>query len=109
MLSKIKKMFYFPTASYFRFFAKIRLKIWKHYVIVITGSSGKTTLLHLIESQIGDRAKYSHLANSSFGIPFDILGLKRKTFAHYEWVYLFLMAPFCMFKNTPKEKIYVAE
>src|SRR3990167_7667164 len=79
MISKIKKFFYFPLAYYFRFFAQIRLSLWKPIIIVITGSSGKTTLLNLIESQIGDRAKYSHHANSSYGIPFDILGLKRET------------------------------
>lgn len=109
MLGKIKKILYFPIASYFRFFAKIRLNRWKPYIIAVTGSSGKTTLLHLIEAQIGNKAKYSHNANSSFGIPFDILGLKRKTLTPDEWLYLFILAPFKAFKKIPYEKIYVAE
>ena len=109
MISKIKKTLYFPIANYFRFFAKIQLSLWKPRIIVVTGSSGKTTLLHLIESQIGDRAKYSHLANSSFGIPFDILGLKRKSLMINEWIFLFFLTPFKAFKRPFKEKIYVVE
>lgn len=106
---KIKKLFYFPIAYYFRLFAKIQLALWKPKIIVITGSNGKTTLLHLLESQVGERAIYSHHANSTYGIPFDILGLKRKSLTIMEWPFLFLAAPFKAFKKTPKEKIYVVE
>lgn len=109
MISKLKKLFYFPLAYYFRFFAKIQLSIWKPKIVVVTGSSGKTTLLHLIESQIQDRARYSHYANSSYGIPFDILGLKRKDLTPEEWIYLILAAPFGAFKKPPREKLYVVE
>ena len=70
------------------FCAQIQLFLWKPRIIVITGSSGKTTLLHLIEAQLGNRAKYSHFANSSFGIPFDILGLKRKNLTIDELKYI---------------------
>ena len=94
MIKRIKQLLYFPIAYYFRFWAKIQLSLWKPKTIVVTGSSGKTTLLHLIESQIGEKAKYSHRANSSYGIPFDILGLKRETLMFYEWIYLFIAAPF---------------
>ena len=109
MLSNLKKSLYFPVAFYFRLFAKIQLVLWKPKVIVIPGSNGKTTLLHLIESQLGDRAKYSHFANSTYGIPFDILGLKRETLTYFEWPLLFLLAPFKAFKAPPKQKIYVVE
>lgn len=109
MLSKLKKFFYFPFAYYFRFFAKIRLARWNPYIIVVTGSSGKTTLLHLLESQIGDVAKYSHFANSSYGIPFDILGLARTTLLPWEWIYLFIAAPFSIFKKNPQKHIYIVE
>lgn len=109
MLATLKRALYFPLAYYFRFFAKIRLASWKPYIIVVTGSSGKTTLLHLLESQIGDKAKYSHHANSSFGIPFDILGLQRKTLTFSEWFYLFMSAPLAVSKKIPEEKIYVVE
>lgn len=109
MVSSIKKFFYFPLSYYFRFFAKIKLAQWKPYIIVVTGSSGKTSLLHLLESQIGNRAKYSHLANSTYGIPFDILGLKRENLILIEWIFLFLLAPFTIFKSPPKQKNYIAE
>lgn len=109
MISKLKKFLYFPIAYYFRFFAQIQLKIWQPKIIVITGSNGKTTLLHLIESQLGERAKYSHFANSTYGIPFDILGLHRKTLSLVEWPFLFLLAPFKAFKAPYKQKLYMVE
>ncbi len=109
MVSKIKRFLYFPFAYYFRFFAKIQLALWKPRIIVVTGSSGKTTLLHLIESQLKRQARYSHHANSAFGIPFDILGLKRSNLVITEWPYLFLAAPFKAFKKPYQEKIYVVE
>jgi len=109
MLSKLKTIFFFPVANYFKFFAKIRLARWNPQIIVITGSSGKTTLLHLIESQLGNQARYSHHANSAMGIPFDILGLSRKTLHPTEWISLFALAPLRAFQNTFPEKIYVVE
>ncbi|MDP2586073.1 MAG: cyanophycin synthetase [Candidatus Levybacteria bacterium] len=109
MIREIKRLLYFPIAYYFRFWAQIQLSWWKPVIIVITGSSGKTTLLHLIESQLGNKAKYSHHANSSYGIPFDILGLSRKKLTSDEWIFLFLLAPFKAFKLTPKEKLYIIE
>jgi len=76
---------------------------------VVTGSNGKTTLLHLIESQLREKAKYSHHANSSYGIPFNILGLQRKTLTIFEWPLLFLLAPFKAFKSPPSQNLYVVE
>jgi UDP-N-acetylmuramoyl-tripeptide--D-alanyl-D-alanine ligase len=109
MLKKLKTIFFFPAADYFKFFAQIRLKRWHPQIIVVTGSSGKTTLFYLIESQLQNRAKYSHHANSALGIPFDILGLSRKTFSASEWFSLFILAPFRAFQKPFSEKIYVAE
>ncbi len=109
MVSWLKSVLYFPLASYFRFFAAIRLRLWNPKIIVVTGSNGKTTLLHLLEAQIGDKAKYSHHANSAYGIPFDILDLHRKSLQSGEWVSLFLSAPFRIFSKVPQEKIYVVE
>lgn len=109
MLSKIKRLLYFPIAHYFKFFAQIQLALWKPRIVVVTGSSGKTTLLHLIESQIKGKARYSHHANSAYGIPFDILGLKRTSLLITEWPLLFLSAPFRAFKKPFKEKLYIIE
>ncbi len=109
MLEKFKQVLYFPIASYFAFFAKIQLTIWKPTIVVITGSSGKTTLLHLIESQLANNVKYSYHANSSYGIPFDILDLHRTTLFITEWLSLFFLAPFKAFKKPFKEKLYIVE
>ncbi|MEK7571306.1 MAG: cyanophycin synthetase [Patescibacteria group bacterium] len=109
MLRKLKELFYFPIASYFRFFAAIRLRRWHPRIIVVTGSNGKTTLFHLLEAQFGKQARHSHHANSSFGIPFNILGLERKTLLKSEWIKLFLLAPLKVFAPLPKEKIFVVE
>lgn len=109
MFQSLKKALYFPLAYYFRTFAKIKLSRWNPRIFVITGSSGKTTLLHLVESQIGDSARYSHHANSSYGIPFDILGLERKTLMIYEWFELFFKAPFLAMSRVPSQKLYIVE
>jgi len=109
MLGKLKNIFFFPVANYFKFFAQIRLKRWNPQIIVVTGSSGKTTILHLIESQLQEKAKYSYHANSAMGIPFDILGLSRKTLLPAEWILLFILAPFKTFQKTFSEKIYIVE
>lgn len=109
MITTLKDMFFFPIAYYFAFWAKIQLKKWSPRVIVVTGSSGKTTLFSMIEAQLGDAAHYSHHANSAIGIPFDILNLHRKTLRPTEWLGLFLNAPRNAFKKPYKESVYIAE
>lgn len=109
MFQKLKNLFYFPVASYFRFFAQIRLARWNPRLIVVTGSSGKTTLLHLIESQLGSSARYSFKANSSFGIPFNILDIHRTDLTLWEWPRIFIQAPLALLNKFPTEKIYVVE
>ncbi len=109
MIQKLKRWLFFPAATYFRFWAAIRLKRWHPRIILITGSSGKTTLLHLLETQIGARAHYSHHANSAFGIPFDILGFPARTNRTSEWLRLILFAPFQAFKQPFDQPFYVVE
>jgi len=109
MVRKLKNALYFLIARYFRFFARIRLQRWAPRVVVVTGSNGKTTALNLIEVQLGTAARYSHGANSSFGIPFDILGLKRESYSVWEWPLFALCAPFAAWKKPYVEKIYVVE
>ena len=109
MTQYLKIALYFTVARYFSFFARIRLRSWKPRVVIITGSNGKTTALHLTAWQLGSAAKYSYRANSAFGIPFDILGLKRSNYSLFEWPVLFLMAPFYAFKGPHPEKLYIVE
>lgn len=109
MFKKLKQRYYFLFASYFKFWARLRLRRWRPYLIVITASNGKTTLLHLLQSQVGERARYSHLANSAFGIPFHLLNISRQSFSLFEWPVLFIRAPLALLTPLPQEKIYIVE
>jgi UDP-N-acetylmuramyl pentapeptide synthase len=109
MLRRFKRALYFPVAQYFRFWARIQLKRWNPRVILVTGSSGKTTLLHLLESQMGSAAHYSHKANSAFGLSFDILNIIPKGTGKLEWFGLFLKTPFAAFHEPYPAKFYIAE
>lgn len=104
-----KKKFHFTLASYFWFFAHIRLKRWKPEVIVITGSNGKTSTLNLVETVLGEHAVYSHKANSSYGLAFFLLSMKRISLRMREWPYLFWHALINLNYRLPDERIFVAE
>ena len=108
-VSKIKKRFYFVAAGYFRFFANIAFKRWKPRVIAVTGSAGKTTMLNMLEHEMGKKAHYSHDANSAFGVSFDLLGLKGVRGSKIRWIWLFVAAPFCGLFHLYREKFYVVE
>lgn len=109
MFGRLKRWLYFPVARYFRFWAGLKLRRWRPRIILVTGSSGKTTLLHLLEAQIGDRAHYSHFANSSFGLPFDILGFPKRQNNKREWLVLILAAPFKAFSQPRPQPFYIVE
>ena len=106
---RLKKRFYFIAAGYFRFFANFAFRRWHPRVIAITGSVGKTTMLHLLEQQLGRRAHYSHDANSAFGITFDMLGLRGIYGTKLRWLYLFLAAPVHATFYSHKQEFYVVE
>jgi len=91
--ARIKQKLYLLVVRYFRFFANRSLRRWQPRVIAVTGSVGKTTLLNLLEVQLGARAHYSHNANSSYGIAFDILGMDGVRGSKLKWLYLFVAAP----------------
>lgn len=105
----LKKKLYLFVARYFRVWANISLRRWKPRVIAITGSVGKTTLLGLTELQLGSRAHYSHNANSSYGIAFDILGMTGITGSKFKWLYLFALAPLRSLWFRHRQEFYVVE
>ncbi len=109
IISKFKKKFYFVAAGYFKLFANISLKRWHPRIIIITGSAGKTTLLNLVESQLGAKAHYSHNANSAFGIAFDILGMSGITGSKAKWLHLLIATPLRAFSYKHHEKFYIVE
>jgi len=104
-----KKRLYFIVARYFRFWSNISLKRWQPRIIAVTGSVGKTTMLHLIEQQLHTRAHYSHFANSAYGISFDILGVRGITNTKWRWLWLFIITPLrgLFFKHT--QEFYIVE
>ena len=108
-LNKLKKRFYFRAARYFRHFADRAFKRWHPRVIAVTGSAGKTTVMKMIEHEMGDKAHYSHDANSAFGIPFDMLGLGGVRGSKLKWLWLFVAAPLRGLCFRRKEKYYVVE
>lgn len=108
--ARFKKRFYFVVAGYFRFFANRAFKRWHPRVIAITGSVGKTTMLHMVEYEIGNKAHYSHNANSAFGIAFDLVGInKGVTGSKLRWLYLFFAVPLRSLFFHYKEEFYVVE
>ena len=107
--SKLKKRFYFVAAKYFRFFANRAFRRWHPRVIAITGSAGKTTMLNLLEHEMGKKAHYSHDANSAFGISFDLLGLKGVRGSKLRWIWLFIAAPFKGLFYHHRQPFYVVE
>ncbi|MBQ6486994.1 hypothetical protein IJI89_01030 [Candidatus Saccharibacteria bacterium] len=107
--SKLKKRLYFSVAKYFRFFANRAFKRWNPRVIAVTGSAGKTTMLNLLEHEMGKHAHFSHDANSAFGISFDMLGLKGIRGSKIRWIWLLIAAPFRGLFYRHKEPFYVVE
>ena len=108
--ARFKKRFYFVVAGYFRFFANRAFKKWHPRVIAITGSVGKTTMLHMVEYEIGKKAHYSHNANSAFGIAFDLVGInKGVTGSKLRWLYLFFAVPLRSLFFHHREEFYVVE
>jgi UDP-N-acetylmuramoyl-tripeptide--D-alanyl-D-alanine ligase len=108
-IMRLKKRLYFIVASYFRFFADRAFRRWHPRVIAVTGSVGKTTMLHLIEQELGRKAHYSHDANSAFGIAFDLVGLKGVRGSKLRWVYLLLAVPVKSLFYRRTEEYYVVE
>ncbi len=109
LIAKFKKRFYFAAAKYFRHFAKRSLKRWHPRIIAITGSAGKTTMLHIAEHELNGKAHYSHDANSAFGVSFDILGIKGIRGSKLRWIYLLFAAPIKSLYYKHKEAFYVVE
>ena len=107
--ASFKKRFYFRLANYFRYFANKALKRWHPRIIAVTGSAGKTTMLKMLEHEIGDRAHYSHDANSAFGVPFDLLGLRGIRGSKFRWAWLIIAAPIRGLCYRRTQEFYVVE
>lgn len=105
----LDNLFDYVAVNYFRFFASFALWRWRPRIIAITGSAGKTTMLHLVEFELGDRAHYSHHANSPLGISFDLLGLRGVDGSRLRWLWLFLIVPFRALYYRRHGEYYIVE
>lgn len=108
-LRTLKKRMYLLGARYFMFWAGLSLRRWQPYIIAVTGSVGKTTMLHMIETQLKDKAHYSHYANSAYGLAFDVVGLRGITGSRIKWLYLLFAVPIRSLFYKRTQKYYVAE
>lgn len=63
----------------------------------------------MVEAQLGDEARYSHNANSAFGVAFDVLGLPPNVERKTDWLLRFIQAPFLSMRKAPRIKLYVVE
>ena len=108
-VSDFKKKFYFSVAGYFQHLANIVLKRWKPRIIAVTGSAGKTTMMKMLEHEMGKKAHYSHDANSAFGVPFDVIGLKGIKGSKLRWIWLLIAAPFKASFTFRRKEFYVVE
>jgi len=108
-ITKQKDKVYLLVAGYFRFWVNLSLARWNPRIIAVTGSVGKTTMLHLLELQLGDKAHYSHLANTVYGVSLDIIGLRGITSSKLKWLWLAVLVPVRSFFFTHKQEFYVVE
>lgn len=109
MFEHIKDLLFFVVAWYFRLFAQIRLWRWHPQITVVTGSSGKTTVMQLLRAQLEEKASFAEHANSAFGVPFDILGLHRVSYSWTEWFSFMIRAPFAVLAPLPTHTHYIVE
>lgn len=104
-----KKRSHFAMARYLRFFANFAFRRWHPRVIAITGSADKTTILHMLEFELGDRAHYWHGDNSILGIPLDLLGMNSTGRSRPCWLKMVFLAPIRALSYCRSGELYVVE
>lgn len=109
LVNRLKKKLYISAALYFRSWANLSLIRWRPRVIAVTGSVGKTTMLNLLEVQLGKKAHYSHNANSAFGVAFDVVGMRSVTGSRLRWLWLVVAIPLRALTFRHHQEFYVVE
>ena len=96
---------------YFCLFSRFFLARWQPDVTVITGSVGKTNLLHLLTMQFGDDFAYSYRSNSKIGITLNMLSIEPVAPGkRWRWLFLLVLVPLkAFFSKVPQETKYLVE
>ena len=110
----LAKKLYFPTARYFRFFARLVLHRWHPTIVVVMGSAGKSNAHNLFHQIISRKysCRRSRKANSAFAIPLDVLNIHVNNYSISEWLWEALKVPFYAFFLLLfpfKERFYIME
>ena len=95
---------------YFIFWGKRLIKRWQPRTIVVTGASGKTTLLNILKVQLGeDEVAYSTRANTNIGVVCNLVGEAGITASRWRWLLLLAAVPWRSLTCRRSESIYVVE
>lgn len=107
----MKNLFIKFLLWYLRVFTKIQLFKIKPFVIGVGGASGKTSLANFIYLILSKKyvVKQGKGKNSETGIPLDILNLQIKNYKKFDWIKVFVLAPFKILFDWKKFDVYVAE
>ena len=95
---------------YFIFWGKRLIRRWRPRTIVVSGASGKTTLLNILKVQLGgDGVAYSTRANTNIGVVCNLVGESGVTASRWRWLLLLLVVPWRALTHRRTEAIYVVE
>lgn len=95
---------------YFIFWGKQLIRRWRPRTIVVTGASGKTTLLNMLKVQLGEsEVAYSTRANTNIGVVCNLVGEGGVTASRWRWLLLLLLVPYKALTRRRTESIYVVE
>ena len=95
---------------YFIFWGKRLIKRWQPRAIVVTGASGKTTLLNMLKVQLGeDQVAYSTRANTNIGVVCNLIGEAGITASRWRWLLLLVTVPWRSLTCRRTESVYVVE
>lgn len=94
---------------YFCFWTKFVLRRWSPRVILVTGSSGKTSLIHILGASLGDRALVSYKANTPLGVAFHLVGEAGVYKNRWRWLKLFFTVPIKSLYKRHGQEFYLVE
>ena len=107
----MKKALSLALLNYFRVLARLQLRKNNPIIVGVTGSAGKTTMMHAIRAVLQEKyvVKISEKANSQSGLSLNILGLDPHSFSLLDWLRMALLAPIKLATNWEKYQLYIAE